>query len=80
VYLIQKKIHYHESFFPKYMYIVVLDALATKEKYHGKMKSVVSTDAAILDKLKTIFDKYIRYEIKCLTYTVFMLWSYDKNV
>jgi hypothetical protein len=32
---------------------VVLDALATKEKYHGKMESVVSTDAAILDKLKT---------------------------
>jgi hypothetical protein len=52
---------------------VVLDALATKEKYHGKMESVVSTDAAILNKLKTIFDKYIRYEIKCLTYTVFML-------
>jgi hypothetical protein len=36
---------------------VVLDALATKEKYHGKMESVVSTDAAILNKLKTIFDK-----------------------
>lgn len=43
---------------------VVLGVFHMKEKYPGKMESVVPTYAAILDKLKTTSDKHIRYEIK----------------